>query len=217
MPKSSQKERLKSPRHRLFFALDLPDGVVRELVRWQHAELAALQGLRVVPPQSLHCTLVFLGYQPVKMTERIAAIGLADLPEIAGFRLALGQPALKPERRPRVLACELNDLDGALIAFQGAMTERLLGARLHKPETRPFWPHVTLGRFKRRVGADRAAGAAKAPLPKLSGALQKPFHGVRLTLYRSILKPQGASYDALAEHRFGGGDRSKAALAVERE
>ena len=57
------KEKLKSPRARLFVALDLPDRVRAEIVEWGHEALAD-PALRRVKPESLHITLAFLGYRP---------------------------------------------------------------------------------------------------------------------------------------------------------
>src|ERR687891_2071150 len=65
------KERLKSPRARLFVALDLPQDVRAGLVDWQQTALAD-PALRVVRPEALHMTLVFLGYQAAKDVKAIA-------------------------------------------------------------------------------------------------------------------------------------------------
>ena len=65
------KERLKSPRARLFVALDLPDAMREGIVSWGRRELRD-PALRVVPRESLHITLAFLGYRPEKEIERIA-------------------------------------------------------------------------------------------------------------------------------------------------
>jgi 2'-5' RNA ligase len=55
------KERLKSPRTRLFVALDLPDAVREGLVAWGERELRD-PALRPVRPEALHVTLAFLGW-----------------------------------------------------------------------------------------------------------------------------------------------------------
>ena len=70
------KERLKSPRARLFVALDLPQDVRTGVVDWQQTALAD-PALRVVRPQALHITLVFLGYQAEKDVKKIAKAAFA--------------------------------------------------------------------------------------------------------------------------------------------
>src|SRR4051794_3857324 len=67
------KERLKSPRARLFVALDLADPVRDDLAAWQARALTD-SALRPVRREALHVTLCFLGYPPERDIERIAAI-----------------------------------------------------------------------------------------------------------------------------------------------
>jgi len=112
----------------------------------------------------------------------------------------------RPERgRPRLFALPV--ASPATIALQAGLEERLVDARLHKPEKRPFWPHVTVARVRRgERGSKRPARVERLPgaLPK--GLLQ-PFDGVRLTLYRSELQPQGARYTPLAQVELPAGGR----------
>lgn len=189
------KERLKSPRARLFVALDLPDRVRDGLVAWGRDALSD-PALRPVAPPSLHITLAFLGYLPEKEIARIGKLlgeVAADAPEVA-----LRDPVGRPERgRPRLFALPASS-PGA-VDLQAALEEQLVAARLHEPEKRPFWPHVTVARVRReKRGSSRPArvGSPPGPLPK--GLLQ-PFDGVRVTLYRSQLQPQGAQYTPLAQ------------------
>jgi RNA 2',3'-cyclic 3'-phosphodiesterase len=183
-------ERLKRPRVRLFVALDLPDAVREPLARWTRSAFEH-PDLRPVRPESLHVTLVFLGYQYERDVERIAE--LAFTVPAAPFRLIAQQVAPVPRGRPRLFALDLADEDGALGAWQQGLSERLAGARLYEPEQRPFWPHVTLARAKR----------GKTPrgieLPALPPRLRAPFETAQLILYRSTLRPQGAVYEPLAE------------------
>jgi RNA 2',3'-cyclic 3'-phosphodiesterase len=197
------KERLKSPRARLFVALDLPDPVRAGIVAWGRGALAD-PALRPVAPASLHVTLVFLGY--------LAEREIPRLEEIVGTRdgsapsIELGDPVPRPRRgRPRLFA--LPAASPGAIALQADLAEELVTARLYKPEKRPFWPHVTVARVRREEpGSKRAARVSKPPgaLPK--GLLQ-PFDGIRLTLYRSQLQPQGAQYTPLAQVELPAGGR----------
>jgi len=72
-PCSRRKARLKSPRARLFVALDLPEPVREGIVAWQQAELSD-EALRVVGPENLHITLAFLGYMPEKAIGSVAEV-----------------------------------------------------------------------------------------------------------------------------------------------
>jgi RNA 2',3'-cyclic 3'-phosphodiesterase len=185
------KERLKSPRVRLFVALDLPDAFLDELVAWRERHLGGLADVRLLPPASLHVTLVFLGYQYERDVERISEICFG---EAAGpFELRAREATGIPPRRPRLYALGLEDEAGALGAWQGELAARLAAARLYEPEKRPFWVHVTLARGKRNRPLPRLDDS-----PSLPAAMAAPFICDQATLYRSTLTPRGAVYDPLA-------------------
>lgn len=197
------KERLKSPRARLFIALDLPEDLRDGLVAWGKRELGD-PALRVVRPESLHVTLAFLGYLPEK------AIG--GLEEIVGRlrspapTIELGDPVAKPSLARAHLFALPAGSPGA-VALRAKLAEQLVEARLYKPEKRPFWPHVTVARVKSAGwGSKRPMTVEKLPgrLPK---ALLGPAHCVRVTLYRSELNPMGARYTPLARVELSRGGR----------
>jgi RNA 2',3'-cyclic 3'-phosphodiesterase len=184
------KERLKSPRARLFVALDLPDEVREGIVAWQGRELTD-PALRPVKPESLHMTLVFLGYHPEKSIERIAEAALvhARAPEVRLEPEPVGVPRGK---RPRLFALDAPS-EGA-VELQSEVERRLVEERLYEPEKRPFWPHLTVARVK----PERRGGRKPALVERVPGTLPeqlfRPFSALRLTLYRSHLRPQGAEY-----------------------
>jgi RNA 2',3'-cyclic 3'-phosphodiesterase len=189
------KERLKSPRARLFVALDLPEETRAAIVAWGRRELVD-PALRIVPPESLHITLAFLGYMPEKEIGRLGEI-VAGL-ESPAMEIRLGDPVAKPSgRRPRLFALPA-DSPGAA-ALQAELEEKLVAARLYEPEKRPFWPHVTVARVRPEgKGSKRPRRVARRPggLPK---DLLQPTRAVRTRLYRSELKPSGAEYRPLAQ------------------
>lgn len=189
------KERLKSPRARLFLALDLPDSIRRGIAAWGRRELVD-PALRPVAEESLHITLVFLGYQPEKRIPRLADIAADGAGQAA--RIELEGPVQRPPRgRPRLFALPAES-QGA-IALQASLEERLVEAGLYEPEKRRFWPHVTVARVRREErGSNRPAAVSRPPGP-LPKELLQPFDGVRITLYRSQLQPQGAQYTPLAQ------------------
>ena len=189
------KERLKSPRARLFVALDLPDRVRAGIVEWRREALAE-PALRPVKPESLHITLAFLGYLPEKEIPR-----LAEIVEASGApapSVELGDPVPRPEPgRPRLFALPAES--PGTIALQRTLEEKLIAARLFEPEKRPFWPHVTVARVRREErGSQRPASVGRRPGP-LPKNLSQLFRAVRIVLYRSQIQPQGAHYTPLAQ------------------
>ena len=189
------KERLKSPRARLFVALDLPGRVREGIVAWGRDELSD-PALRPVPRESLHITLAFLGYMPEREIEPLAEIvsGLAAPAPL----VRLGDPAAKPStKHPRLFALPADSPD--TVALQGDLEEQLVAQRLYKPEKRPFWPHVTVARVKSGRRGSKRSRSVERPPGKLPAELLSPVLGVRLTLYRSELQPRGAHYTPLAQ------------------
>lgn len=197
------KERLKSPRARMFVALDLPDRVREGVVSWGRKALAD-PALRPVPADSLHVTLAFLGWQAEKDAERVAT-ALAECAAPAPL-VELGDPVAKPyPKRARLFA--LPALSPGTEQIQARLSDLLEAERLYKPEKRPFWPHVTVARVRPEGRGARRPMRVERPPEGLPKRLREPFYGVRLTLYRSVLQPQGARYSPLAQVELPGAGR----------
>ena len=193
------KERLKSPRARLFVALDLPEQVREALVTWQREALTD-PALRPITPEALHVTLCFLDYHPERAIERIAQVVCGIEPRSVTMRFE-PEPKAVPRSRPRLYAVDAPS--DAAVAIQYDLSERLEAERFYEPEKRAFWSHLTVARVRAekgsrgagRRGRPRAVESAPGPLPE---ALLRPFSPVRVTLYRSLLRPTGAEYVPLA-------------------
>ncbi len=160
------KERLKSPRARLFVALDLPDEFAGGIVAWGREELAD-PALRPVAPESLHITLAFLGHRPEKEIERIAAVIAANARPGAVGRAA--RPGRSGRRGGGPALFALPALSPGAEALQAGVARGWTEAGFYEPEKRPFWPHVTVARVRpegrgsrRPAVVARAAGDAAA-------------------------------------------------------
>jgi 2'-5' RNA ligase len=197
------KERLKSPRARLFVALDLPDRIRDGLVAWQRRELAD-PALRPIGPEALHVTLCFLSYRPEKDIDRISDVMRSVGRRSVAMRLE-PDPVAVPRSRPRLFAVDAPS-DGA-VALQAELSDRLEAEHFYEPEKRPFWSHVTVARVRSEKGS-RGGGrrgrprAVERPPESLPETLLEPFSAVRVTLYRSLLRPAGAEYLPLATLEF---------------
>jgi 2'-5' RNA ligase len=174
---------------RLFLAVEPPQAARDELAMWARGAIGRNAAVRRLPAGSLHLTLCFLGEQPHAAVEEITALlGLLVEPFATVGELAIGAPAWLPPRRPRVLAVEVADSDGALRALQGALVAELAASLGWQPPRERFRPHVTVARM--RPGSERAHELA--PTPQLT------FAPVALTLFRSSLQASGAVYEPLA-------------------
>ncbi len=187
------KERLKSPRARLFVALDLPDPLLAALEEWGDRELAD-PALRRTATASLHVTLVFLGYRPEKEIDRIGA--LVESIEAPAPRISLRDPEPRPGRGlPRLYALPIQS--PGVVALQAELEGKLVAERLHEAERRAFWPHLTVARVRPEARGSRRPRRVSDPPGPLPQDLLQPAGAVRVALYRSELKPQGAKYTRL--------------------
>ena len=202
------KERLKSPRARLFVALDLPDdGAGRD---------RRLGGAGAGRPGAA------AGAGASRSTSRSpssASAGEGDRRVGGDRRRRCEAPAPRFElgaRRParagggaRLFALDAPSRRRRSRCRPSSRSE-LVAARLYEPEKRPFWPHVTVARVQPREGVERSGRGAvqERPRGRCPSGPAEPFGAVRVTLYRSILRPQGARVHAAGASRAVPTDRA---------
>jgi 2'-5' RNA ligase len=169
-------------------ALPLPGETVRGLQEGLEELRRRYRELKVVRPQGLHITLVFLGEQQEKEVEAIQA--LLDDPSLASppIRASIGgYGQFPPQGIPRVLFCPLIDGAAEVAALQRALTGVLnKGGVRFEEDKRPFSPHFTLAR-------NREARPEPQIVRELCGA-ERRFTFDRLVLFQSLLKREGAEY-----------------------
>ena len=186
---------------RLFVALDLPEGIRGGLESWQ-AEALGDPALRPVAAAGLHVTLCFLGRRAAGEVGGIEAILAAIAPRPVELRFD-AKPVPLPGGRPGLYA--LAGHSEAAEALQAELAAALTEAGLYERQKRAFWPHVTVARVRsertppdpgQRRGRARPKRVLEGPKP-LPAELTEPFGCVRIALYRSTLKSEGAEYESL--------------------
>ena len=157
----------------------------------RRASTRAAPRLRLLEPGVLHLTLIFLGNRPVGEIEAIGA-ALHEHREEVG-ELSVGAPLWLPPRRPRALAVEIRDPDGALSRLQATLSGAIADATGWEPERRRFRAHITVVRVSGRAAGDPRPEHVEhlPPTPRLC------FRPPTVVLYRSRLSPQGAAYEAI--------------------
>jgi 2'-5' RNA ligase len=190
------KERLKSPRARLFVALDLPQDVRSGVVDWQQTALAD-PALRIVRPEALHITLVFLGYHAEKDAKKIAKAAFATDAEAPAVELQADPVGVPPGKRPRLIALGANSDE--IVALQAGVEERLVEAGYYEPEKRAFWPHLTVARVKPEAPKSRKPALIRTQPHPLPEHMFRFFRPTRLVLFKSHLRRTGAEYEPMAE------------------
>lgn len=190
---------------RCFVAIELPAAIKHSLAKASDSLRGRLNApVKWVEGDALHLTLKFLGNVPASKLDEVsgamqrACIGSAPL----SLRIAsLG--AFPSARSPRVVWIGLEGDTEALQLLAGRVDEAM--AVLGFPrETRPFAPHLTLGRVREEATSSQrdtiAAALQTAAAPECVA-----FDVAAVSLMRSHLSPQGARYTCLGRIALNAG------------
>lgn len=172
---------------RLFVAVELNEEARGSLVAEQARLMRAVGGVKWVPPEMIHLTMVFLGDVFAGQVEGIAAVLDAEavVTPVFEFEVA-GLGAFGPHQRPRVVWAGVGRGAESVGELQGRIDRGLRALNLSL-ESRPFHPHFTLGRVKSPREARGLADALALPGMKTYGVV--PVN--RVLLMSSELHPQG--------------------------
>jgi len=193
---------------RTFIAIELPDQARTALADLQNRLKAITppRAVRWTTVDNIHLTLHFLGDIAAGDVDRAATALQAAAAGSSPFQLELAGLGCFPHtRRPRVIWTGVAGEFESLLALH-----RELGRRLQvidfRPEARPYAPHLTLGRIKKRIPPRQVS--------QVGEVLEKEAPGVgrlaRLTvteisLFQSDLTPTGSIYTVLARSALGSG------------
>jgi len=177
---------------RCFLALDLPSEVRAALARWQ-AELKSM-GLEAsfTRPEQMHVTLCFFGEIPASEADRLGNV-LASFSRPSFDAEVSGVGFFPSERRVDVVWAGFGQGRQELIGLQAAVATHVRHA-----DAKPFHPHVTLARVKRKPDL----AALRVWAEKHSDAALGHFRAETLNLYESVLETAGPAYRALATVRL---------------
>lgn len=157
-----------------------------------------------VPPANLHLTLYFLGNQDEARLEdalgAVEEVAAASTPFEVGLHGLGAFPGLE---RPRIFWVGVAEGALAARALQARLVAGLV-ARGFAPESRPWHPHLTIGRVadERRWRRDDPAALRQAVVRAGSTAVAHlPISA--LSLMKSDLRPTGARYTELASRPLG--------------
>jgi 2'-5' RNA ligase len=180
---------------RLFVAIDLDDRARAAIAAEQdRIRRGLIHGTppRWTPPDQMHLTLAFLG----EVNPAIAAQLQEELSTpiaLDAFELVFaGSGVFPPHGAPRALWIGTREGTAELQSLQREIGRRLAGRGIAL-ESRPFTPHLTVGRWKSSRPSDRRR--------VLQHGRDKVIARLRIdhaTLYQSRLSAQGSVYTELA-------------------
>jgi len=153
-----------------------------------------------VRPDALHLTLKFLGEIPADRVERVKGVLQEIAPVHGKFELKVsdigGFPSL---RNPRVIWAGIS-ASTELELLQADMEARLVEQGFER-ESRPFSPHLTLGRIRSKSNMADTLRILEETGTHSFGRVEVGH----LLLMESRLKPGGAEYTPLLEAELGTG------------
>jgi 2'-5' RNA ligase len=192
---------------RSFIAIALTDQARDEitLLQGRLEEVVPNRTVRWTAPQNIHLTLHFLGDVSV---DHLEAVGQALTDVTAGtqpFSLALKNLGCFPNiARPRIVWVGLSGATDILVALQRELGQQLNKAIDFQPESRPYSPHLTIGRVRKGIpqrGLRDLGQALEKEMPRVGEVAPLPVHTIHLI--RSDLKPDGPVYSTLASGKLG--------------
>lgn len=186
---------LKKTTARVFLAIPFHGVFRQEMENILRPLSREISGVRWAEARQVHLTLHFFGAVSMQEIELIHLSSKKVASFFSPLKLTLsrigGFPSLE---KPDLIWLGVEESTGRLLSLQKALQGevRTLG---FKTESRPFQPHVTIGRVKRK-SQDLKALLAKAPL-KWPMPVKSIDH---MALYQSHNLPEGAHYEILGTY-----------------
>ena len=185
---------------RAFVAIRMNDQAEEAIAKTINGLRHPNDGVRWVPRANLHITLKFLG--PAVDSHRLQRLtaGLHQLAtRTAPFEVAAtGIGAFPDLEHPRSIWVGLRSVEAGALAALAARLETVAAEYGFEREKRRWTGHLTIGRVRNEQVEDETRDALNAAHEREFGVSQIES----LTLYRSHLAPEGASYEALATFLF---------------
>jgi len=162
---------------RLFFAVGVSPDVANALrsVAQRLGRDPAAECLRFSEIEQVHFTLRFLGEQGAERHEAALRAGRAAARAASAFDLEIeGLGVFPDDRRPHTLWTGAGRGAGALVELVSRLEGRLADEGFSREE-RPFVPHLTLARVKRRPPLGAMARILSTPVPRIGSFRVESF------------------------------------------
>ncbi len=178
---------------RTFLAVDINDsarsGLSEAIAR---IDITGVE-VKWVAPQNLHVTLQFLGEVDDAKLPCICRLVADAASEVEAFDFRVGEIVCVPKTGPvRMFWASVTETTGRMSLLYENLS-LLLEAEDYPPESRPFSPHITLG----RVRSDHTRGQLRRQVGQFAGNDFGLVRADSVTIYGSKLTPAGPVYTAL--------------------
>lgn len=180
---------------RAFIAIELSKEIKTKLGILQESLKKSNALVKWVNPDCIHLTLKFLGNISPSLILPIKEV-LDDIAkETASFQIAISKIGTFPKiDYPRVIWVGIEEGENKILEINCKLEERLEKIGLPR-ESRPYRPHLTLGRVK----SSKNKGKLKKSIEELNKDLTTTVKMTvfNIKLFKSTLTPKGAIYTCL--------------------
>lgn len=181
---------------RVFLAVPVPQAARKLAAAFLETARRNFPDVRWCDPAGLHVTLHFFGYASREKITLISDCARETASCFPSFSLGLsGLGAFPDEHHPRILWAGITGARETLFSLHSDLEKRLetLG---FETESRPYTPHVTLGRAHRHPCAEALRELVLPPAP------EEPLS--EIALYESRSTDQGSHYEILQTFALAG-------------
>jgi 2'-5' RNA ligase len=188
-------------RIRLFIALPISNEIRKRCEALEEIGRQKASSIRWVNPEQIHLTLFFLGWTDPALQPKIEAQIREAARESAPFSVQVTGLGVFPKpSSPKVFWVGLSS-EPTLLALQQNLSDRM-GTLGFSVETRPYRPHLTLGRIKGAVPEAFTRWVVEG-----SGLQIGHCDMETVTLMESRMRPEGSIYTPLFTTTLGGAPR----------
>ena len=178
---------------RTFLAVEMPEALRKQIADFIQAHAKPELPIKWVRFENLHITLKFLGEIDEATKQKILPVIEDVAKRHSPFTVQLeGLGCFPGPRKPRVLWVGVKQGRENLQEIATRLEEAL--TRFGFKEEKRFHAHLTIGRIKRSCKVDDILAEA---------ITSEPFTADSITFFKSILKPEGPTYEGLRRFALG--------------
>jgi len=185
----SKSHQNKGKKVRSFIAIEVPENIQKEVVSLMENISHDCAKVRWVKKENIHLTLIFLGEIAEDVIDQVKERMHTVSKNHKAFNMALQGTGVFPNfRRPRVLWVGVSpESEEPIIHLARDLMNSLDFLKID--ERKDFAPHITFGRIKSVYDSV----SLKSGIESISIKTEE-FTAKEITLFKSVLKPDGAVY-----------------------
>ena len=187
---------------RTFIAIEISEEIKNTLAQIEFHLKYAGADVKWMKPENVHLTLKFLGEIDEKKATEVTAVLDSISGSVKPFEVSIKDIGAFPKiEHPRVVWIGLD---------KGAVETTVITARIDEAlskigfakETRPFSPHLTIGRVRSPLNKDKLKEKMLSAAVSIDLSSVPPHQTSAVILFQSTLTPQGSIYTKLHESKL---------------